>query len=113
MKKIDIFAIFIVAIFIASIGAVSAANTDGLQVKVVSNEPWTATVDYGNSVYSYAGVGNETLNISNDNNAMLLGYFHKNLNTKELLEVQVLYNGEIISQNNISAPYGTVTVMNR
>lgn len=113
MRKIDIFTILIIGIFIASIGAVSAANNDGLQIKVISDEPWTATVDYGDGVYSYACVGNKTIDVSKDNSDMLLGYFHKNLNTKELLKVEVLYNGEVISQNNISAPYGTVTVMNR
>lgn len=113
MRKIDIFAILIVGIFIASMGAVSAANNDGLQIKVISDEPWTATVDYGDGIYSYAAVGNKTIDVSKDNADMLLGYFHKNLNSKSMLKVEVFYNGELIDQNNISAPYGTVTVMNR
>ena len=113
MRKINLFAILIVGIFIASMGAVSAANHDGLQIKVISDEPWTATIDYGDGIYSYAAVGNKTIDVSEDNADMLLGYFHKNLNTKDMLKVEVFYNGELIDQNNISAPYGTVTVMNR
>ena len=88
----------------------SNSNQSIVQVKIITDGSWSATVDNGTAQSSYEGEGEKTIDIGNPKDYIISAFVEPLSEDSSELTIQILKEGKVIEESSEAGDYGVVSV---